>query len=768
MNWWGGSDEVGIAPTVQSSNISYTFVEDVNLGIRCTRGNGEYILILCKSGSAVDAVPSDNTTYTASSNFGAGSQIGSGNYVVYKGSKTPSTVLEPIQIITGLTENTTYHFKVFEFNGSSGAEKYLTDTSTGNPSSQATKLKIYETGIVRYDFRFDNVWNSIPSLSLNDGTINNVTYGDGVIGRCINFTGSNSYFRIADTSVLSFGNGTVDVPLTFLFRVNPTNLTTTRWIMSKRNTSQEEYQVTIDSSTGKIAVTFFSGLSASNAKQWKTTNGISVGAWSTIAITYDGGNGADGSVKIYLNGVSETLAVTLIGTYTAMSNGTRLVAIGGQSFNLSGNLGFIGSMDEVCILSSVLSQTQITWWHNSGSGQQFFYNFDNITHYEHHFYIICNRERWMMATDNNKLYWSNDGGLNWSECSWGVQFSSNIPVYNKAIETAYIFEDGTALFMTAVLVFRSVDGLANISNVTPKGKGYLWVGNENDDFLFHTPVDPTRPGNYFRYGSNVALNYAYIGSVEVLVLGNDGNIAGGLGASPTLYWYTADKGATLKSMYMYGQNTSIKDDGTDDGGGTGTLLGDGNNPLKVRHGHQITHRPGTNEWYSCTGDFTNEIQWIKHEYNIVSDTWTHTDIITLEDGTNEFQATGFQFPVAGEIYWTSYTSSGLTANQGIWKDTIANLSSKNPTKIVDLGNARLSTMQEANNRLLVVGQGSNFDTQFAVIESLGTGAVNYFTITGKTSSIYAGKMYKPNAHGFVLIGLGALASDPVITALYKL
>ena len=757
------------APSTQFSNIQFTFVEDTVVGIRGTRGDGAYILIVCKQGSAVDSHPVDGTSYTASSVFGSGSELGSGNFVVYKGSKTPATILDYIQVVTGLTENTTYHFRVYEFNGSGGSENYLTSTASGNPTSQTTQLPIYQTGIARYDFRFDNGWNSIPNLTLYDGNTNNVTYSNGQINRCINFTGTNSYVQVADAPALSFGNGVTDSPLTFLFWVKPTNLTTLRWLMSKRdNSSNDEYQVTIENTTGKIAVSLFSGGSPSNQKQWKTTNGISAGAWTSIAITYTGGNGADAAVKIYLNGVSETLTVATIGTYTAMTAGTRYLAIGQQSFSLTGSSGFLGSMDEVCLLSSALSQDQITWWHNSGAAREFFYNFDSVTNYEHHLYIICNRERWMMGTDNNLLYWSNDAGLTWTSYAWGTQYSANSAIYNKGIETAHIFDDGTALFMTAALIFRSVDGLATINSITPKGKGYLWTGNDSDNFLFHTPVDPTRPGNYFRYGSNACLTYSSINGREVLVFGNDGNIAGGNGAAPTLYWYTADYGATVKAMYMYGQNTDRRDDGSTSGGATGTLLGNASNALIVNHDHQIVNRPGTNEWYSCTGDFTGQIQWIKHEYDAVNDTWTHTNIITNENGTTKFQGTGFQFPVDGEIYWTSYTSSGTTAEQGLWKDIIANLAAKNPTKIVDLGNARLTTMMLANDRLLIVGEGANFDTQFAVLESLGTGAVNYYPITGKTSAIYAGRIFPPNAKGFVLIGLGGLAYNPQRTSLYKL
>jgi hypothetical protein len=76
------------------------------------------ILIVARSGSANDGTPSgDGTAYTGSLTFGSGTALGSG-FVVYKGSTSPQTV-------TGLTNGTTYYFKIFTRNGttwSSGVE----------------------------------------------------------------------------------------------------------------------------------------------------------------------------------------------------------------------------------------------------------------------------------------------------------------------------------------------------------------------------------------------------------------------------------------------------------------------------------------------------------------------------------------------------------------------------------------------------------------------------------------------------------------------
>lgn len=65
------------------------------------------VMIVGKAGSAVSATPSGNgSTYTANETFGSGTDLGSGNYVVYKGTGTSVTV-------NTLAIGTTYYFRAF-------------------------------------------------------------------------------------------------------------------------------------------------------------------------------------------------------------------------------------------------------------------------------------------------------------------------------------------------------------------------------------------------------------------------------------------------------------------------------------------------------------------------------------------------------------------------------------------------------------------------------------------------------------------------------
>jgi hypothetical protein len=118
-------------PTTAATSVSFSSVGAAQFTVNWTNGNGASRLVLVKSGGAVDDVPVDNTSYTASTTFGSGTQIGTGNYVVYASTGNSVTV-------SGLSASTTYHISVFEFNGTGATANFLTTTpGTGNQSTSA-------------------------------------------------------------------------------------------------------------------------------------------------------------------------------------------------------------------------------------------------------------------------------------------------------------------------------------------------------------------------------------------------------------------------------------------------------------------------------------------------------------------------------------------------------------------------------------------------------------------------------------------------------
>ena len=156
------------APSTQTSNITFSSITATGMTINWTRGGtpGNGVIVVVKAGSTVDANPVNGTSYTANTAFGSGTQIGTGNYVVYLASGTSVA-------ITGLTTNTTYHVKVYEKN-CSGAGTVFNLTSPAE-ASQATACIAPSTSPSSVNF------TSVTSNSMTVNWTRGGTPGDGVI-----------------------------------------------------------------------------------------------------------------------------------------------------------------------------------------------------------------------------------------------------------------------------------------------------------------------------------------------------------------------------------------------------------------------------------------------------------------------------------------------------------------------------------------------------------------------------------------------------------
>lgn len=121
-----------LAPTTQAFDLVFSSVQNVNFTINWTNGNGSARAVFVKQTNTGTASPTDNTTYTANSIFGSGTQIGvSGWYCVYNGTGSNVTV-------TNLSPGTEYRVMVCEYNGGAGSEVYNISSATNNPSNQTT------------------------------------------------------------------------------------------------------------------------------------------------------------------------------------------------------------------------------------------------------------------------------------------------------------------------------------------------------------------------------------------------------------------------------------------------------------------------------------------------------------------------------------------------------------------------------------------------------------------------------------------------------
>ena len=153
-------------PTNPATAVSFTGVTSSTFTVNWTNGNGNRRIVLIRAAGAVNASPIDGISYISSSSFGNGSEIGTGNFVVYSG--TSNSV-----IVTGLQPATAYHVGVYEYNGSAGSENY-------NPTSPATGNRTTLNAPVGWQIYTPNTVNTITFDTTVDGVNENVFQGDGL------------------------------------------------------------------------------------------------------------------------------------------------------------------------------------------------------------------------------------------------------------------------------------------------------------------------------------------------------------------------------------------------------------------------------------------------------------------------------------------------------------------------------------------------------------------------------------------------------------
>jgi len=116
-------------PTVAASNYSATVSNCTDIDLSWTPGNGFSRMVVAREAAPVNAFPVNFQSYIADDGFGVGDDLGGGNYVVYSGNSNSCTVED-------LDPGVTYHFAIFEFNGTSTNEEYnTTNYLTGNTTA---------------------------------------------------------------------------------------------------------------------------------------------------------------------------------------------------------------------------------------------------------------------------------------------------------------------------------------------------------------------------------------------------------------------------------------------------------------------------------------------------------------------------------------------------------------------------------------------------------------------------------------------------------
>ncbi|MES2589585.1 MAG: hypothetical protein V4622_11450 [Bacteroidota bacterium] len=120
-------------PTTEASSV--TISEGcTSAQLNFTNGDGIFRMVVMSTNCTITA-PNDQTNYNSSSTYGSGdlTAVASGDYVVYNGSAATT-------IVSGLTPNTSYCFKIYEYNVSTTncTENYLNPTFSTSFTTLAT------------------------------------------------------------------------------------------------------------------------------------------------------------------------------------------------------------------------------------------------------------------------------------------------------------------------------------------------------------------------------------------------------------------------------------------------------------------------------------------------------------------------------------------------------------------------------------------------------------------------------------------------------
>lgn len=143
LNTAGTNNPVAITTTLVKpvdpiSTLKIYRVSGSEVSLDLTEGDGTKRVIFMKAGATTGTAPVvDNTTYTANTTFGTGSQIGAtGWYCVFNGPSTFDFT------VTGLSSNLDYVIHAIDYNGAAGSELYNIDTDPQNPVTFKTFLQL--------------------------------------------------------------------------------------------------------------------------------------------------------------------------------------------------------------------------------------------------------------------------------------------------------------------------------------------------------------------------------------------------------------------------------------------------------------------------------------------------------------------------------------------------------------------------------------------------------------------------------------------------
>lgn len=205
-------DMPSAAPTVAASGVTFGQVTTSSIKVEWTNGDGAKRIVIARAGGAPTGTPVDGTTYTANSAYGDPTTALGDGFVVYNGTANTFTM-------TNLLPGTTYHFAVYEYNGSGVYTNYIATAATGNRATLAAEPTIQAHSI---DIQ------PVSNTSLKVTWVNGNGAGRVLLGK-VDAPISNADFPLDQGNTLTanaaFGSGTASGDAYVLATTSPVTVT---------------------------------------------------------------------------------------------------------------------------------------------------------------------------------------------------------------------------------------------------------------------------------------------------------------------------------------------------------------------------------------------------------------------------------------------------------------------------------------------------------------------------------------------------------------
>jgi hypothetical protein len=365
---------------------------------------------------------------------------------------------------------------------------------------------------------------------------------------------------------------------------------------------------------------------------------------------------------------------------------------------------------------------------------------------DHFWYRQPSEGPYIDSQRNNKAFGFADGTVFLSEDNAHTWPYSIAFPDAKNIRFSYIMKNGNILFGAGSKLYLSTDNLKTYEQITLKDV-------DGSDYIPHTPQNPDLPGWYFH--TVPGINSWDVNGVEMLVWGNYCNVIGG--ATPVNIYYSTDNGQTVKIAYAFGQSPHYRDNGSEGGGATGTLLGNPDNPVFCRHTHIVAYNPAEDAFYACTGDSDTaegyECLWLRGTYDAKKDKWDWK-VIVANRMNSRYKCGGINF-VDGEVYWISDANGPEPYDRGVFRCDPADIA--NPEAHTMLFNPGIESgnMIIQDNVILAshCGPASPFGTGIIVSLDLGQTWTQYdLKEFGKSTPT---RFQEKNSEGWFMVDLRA-------------